>query len=496
MDKTKKKYLTVLIGAACLTVIVLCYQWGMLGNDYWWHIKVGEWVFNNHAVPHTDIFSWYASPKGVPFTAHEWLADVFLYLISDIFGSLGMFVFSVAFAVALIGVMLWYNRRRIPTNNIVGGSVLFILFSVLCKLTIYGRPQIFNFAFLWYELFVLYRFIKDENSRLIYTLPVLSVLWANMHGGSSNLSYILCIIVLLCGLFGFDTYKLSAKKMSRRQIKILAAVTVISAAALCINPYGVHMLMYPYRNVQDTFMWEIISEWAAPDAKSMSQVVIYYIPVFIILASMVFSKKKIRLTDGIITLFFLFLFFRSQRFIVLLIIAASLYIFDYPLSDDKKPYKAMTKSEKAASLGMCTILAVAVLCTVPTYVQTYKDGKLIDVALSQDFIGLIKEEKPQKIFNDYNFGETLIYNDIPVFFDSRADVYSGEIIRDGVSLLLLTNNGSGEYYTDPEAIIEKYGFDAFVIDAGRPLYIYLKSHPELYTEVKCNGAAAYFSCSA
>lgn len=479
---------------ACLTVIVMCYQSGMFGNDYWWHIKVGEWIINNHEIPKTDIFSWYASANGVPFTAHEWLSEVVFYEITHIFGTYGMFIFAVLFAIGFVGVIWWYNRRRIPENNIVGGTVFFILFSALCSLMIYGRPQIFSFVFLWYELFVLYRFMKNENSRLIFTLPVLAVLWANMHGGSSNLSYTLCIMVLVCGIFNFDSYKLEAKRMSVKQFKILGLVTVLTAAALCINPYGAHMLAYPYINVKDTFMWQIISEWTPPDAKEISQVIIYYIPVFTVLASMVFSDKKVRLTDGIITLFFLFLFFRSQRFITMFLIAASIYVFDYPIGNKTKESKPMTISEKAAAGGLCVLLAVFAAITVSSYTQTYRSGSVIKVAMSQEFTELIKEEKPQRIFNDYDYGETLIYNDIPVFFDSRADVYSGELIRDGATLMYLVSANSEEYYVNPEELIEKYGFDAFVISTDRALYTYLKSHPERYKELLCDGATGYFSC--
>ena len=27
-------------------------------NDYFWHIVVGKWINNNHAIPNTELFSW------------------------------------------------------------------------------------------------------------------------------------------------------------------------------------------------------------------------------------------------------------------------------------------------------------------------------------------------------------------------------------------------------------------------------------------------------
>ena len=44
--------------------------------------------------------------------------------------------------------------------------------------------------FFSYDLFI------NENSKKIYFLPLVTLFWANFHGGSSNLSYIFCIIFL------------------------------------------------------------------------------------------------------------------------------------------------------------------------------------------------------------------------------------------------------------------------------------------------------------
>src|SRR5260370_5285844 len=46
--------------------------------DLWWHVKVGQIIWNTHQIPQTDQFSFTA--QGHPWIAHEWLSQVVLYL--------------------------------------------------------------------------------------------------------------------------------------------------------------------------------------------------------------------------------------------------------------------------------------------------------------------------------------------------------------------------------------------------------------------------------
>jgi hypothetical protein len=53
----------ILVGL--LAVTLLCFSEGINGNDFWWHVKVGEWIVDNGKVPTEDIFSWYGMEKGI-----------------------------------------------------------------------------------------------------------------------------------------------------------------------------------------------------------------------------------------------------------------------------------------------------------------------------------------------------------------------------------------------------------------------------------------------
>src|SRR6516225_10901411 len=73
---------------------------GLLNDaDTGWHIRVGDYILNTLSVPRHDIFSFITPP--IPWTAHEWLAEVIMSLIHRGFGLTGIALFF-SFAIALV----------------------------------------------------------------------------------------------------------------------------------------------------------------------------------------------------------------------------------------------------------------------------------------------------------------------------------------------------------------------------------------------------------
>ena len=66
--------------ALALAVFALCaFSPSVLNDgDTFSHIATGQWILEHRAVPHSDPFTF--SFAGAPWTAHEWLSEVFLAL--------------------------------------------------------------------------------------------------------------------------------------------------------------------------------------------------------------------------------------------------------------------------------------------------------------------------------------------------------------------------------------------------------------------------------
>ena len=63
----------LLIGVAIFAFLVQQPQL-LHDPDTYWHLKVGEWILANGAIPQVDHFS--HTMKGAPWHSHEWLAEL------------------------------------------------------------------------------------------------------------------------------------------------------------------------------------------------------------------------------------------------------------------------------------------------------------------------------------------------------------------------------------------------------------------------------------
>ena len=73
----------------------------------------------------------------------------------------------------------------------------------------------------------------------------------------------------------------------------------------------------------------------------------------------------------------------------------------------------------------------------------------------------------------YDYGGELIYYDIPVFIDGRADLYSSYNYLDYLHISML----QGDFVS----LLDSYSFDYFLVDKNYPIYTYLRydNHYEL-----------------
>ena len=206
-------------------------------------------------------------------------------------------------------------------------------------------------------------------------------------------------------MFTFDKGRIESRKWDKRLLTILCAVTLASFVGILINPIGLKVLSYPYSNLSDNLSMTVISEWQAPDAKQIGNLILYFFPIVLMSIGLVKENKKVKLVDLLVMLafLFLFLFFRSARFIILWYVAATFYAFKY--LPELKIKNVTQIYEKIAVLEAVVLLIVPLVTSGLSIYDTAQEGMLISQAANDDAIEYIKKEQPQRLFNDYNLGE-------------------------------------------------------------------------------------------
>src|SRR5262245_9182664 len=155
-----------------------------LDPDMWWHLRTGELILKR-GIPRQDVFSF--TVLGHPWTTHEWLSETLMWLLYQLGG---LNALSIAFA-GLTALAFWLVYACCEGRPYVAAAVV-ILGAFSAASTFGVRPQAFNLLIAAAFVNIVERFKKRQAGRsALLLLPLLTVLWANLHSG-----YLLGVVLL------------------------------------------------------------------------------------------------------------------------------------------------------------------------------------------------------------------------------------------------------------------------------------------------------------
>ena len=416
--------------------------------DYFWHIKAGEYMVNKNMILTKDVFSWFMKEKS--WMSHEWLFEVLLYRLKLVFPSLHVFLYVLVSGLTL-GLILFFTNKKGYLKNIPF-SLLWIIFPIIFFSFFVARPHMISNIFLAITIWVLRDLFYNRESKKIYILPAISILWANFHGGSSSLIYLLIVVFLVCGLFKFNLSKIESVRIEKKQLIKYILVMFLCIGGLCINPHGVKMLYYPYTNMADGFMQKLIAEWHPTNWNNIFDYS-YIILLLVIFLTLLFSNKKIKFLDLVMFGIGTYMGLKSIRFWPYVYIFSTFFIFDYI-------------NERKYDKGSLQVLCILGLFLLSFFFVNFKfmirEIKLVD----DEIIEVLKKEEPKRLYNYYDFGGYLVYQNIEVFVDGRADLYTNYNLKDYYNISSLSK--------DYIKLIDKYDFDYFLVPVDSRIATYLK----------------------
>lgn len=456
-------------------------------NDWFWHYVVGNYINNNKVIPNIELFSWY---KEYPWMSHEWLTEFIMYKITP----LGCII--IMLVIFLLLYLLMAKNLRLKFKDLFDFKLLYLLLMTVFFKVTGPRPYIISLLFFAYLIYVLFSYLDDDKRKLLYSIPILQIMWVNFHGGSSSLTYIFLIGILLSNCFfkivKLNISKLDTKLLSKQQEKDLLIVLGLTLAATLINPFGIKMLVYPFSNMLDSSMTGYILEWASPSFHGFLGIYIF-IMIAAPLFNLMLTKEKIKFYELCFQLLFLYMALKSQRFIGMYGIYSTWMlgkyffiteeIYDYYRNIFKKYYNIC---KYTLIIGLCILMIVVGYNQTKTFINTGiidNDGFYSDTAIKK-----VIELKPKRLYNDYSQGGYLLYklneynalDDIKIFAYGLGDVFSKEILPDTVNLQDLIKN--------PQEILDKYNFDYLLTTKNHTLHYYLETSNEyklIYSDDMC-----------
>lgn len=388
-------------------------------TDFWWHLKVGQYIANHHVVPSRDFISY--TFYGRPWTDHEWLAELMLYGLY-VLGGLWAQIVVYAAVICAAFALVYLRMLRLGTNRVLS---LFVLTAAFFASTAsWGvRIQMLSLFFIALFMFLLDGFQRTRDRRYLIPLPFLMLIWTNLHG-EFVLGVGLIGIALVGELLNRVTHQDAA--MENDDLKALAIALVVTFGVTIINPNGFRQLLYPLAFILPNAYTDQIQESASPNFHT-PVIMVFELLVLLLVGAIFVRRPKMNWTQLLLIVAFTHLAFSAVRNVPAWCVVIAPFIALY-LQGNALPTRGRQLRGRVVSILNSAFL-VMVLAVYGTLAFRYVNAKALAAAQQGSFpTGAVSYMKthtlPPHVFCTYAWGGYLIWNLFPQyrdFMDSRAD---------------------------------------------------------------------------
>jgi hypothetical protein len=428
------------IAAVALTLmsLIALFSSEIADTDFWWHLKTGQYILEHRSLPVPDPFAYTTSLNGEDQVrhfnlTHEWLAQLLLFVVYSVAG-VPVIVFVRALILGTICGLAGFLAARLSKSFYAGIAAAFATASVAIEFRA-DRPTLITFLFVAVFVALL------ELRVVLWTVPLISLFWANSHGG-----FFLGWIVLLA----YCADALLRPAPDRRRLWIISACS-IAISGLNPNGFGALSTLLKYRQsplTANLLEWQPPSLWGSP----------YGFDILLYLAAIVllFSWRKVRPSHWILFASFAAASLMAFRNIPLIGFLAPMLIVIY------FPYRVQFQKFLAVVplvVAVASVIGVFRLGLFPFRVATWTTPSgAADYLLTNHLTG--------PLFNTYEQGGYLIWRFWPqtkVFIDGRA--LSESLYKD-YRQILNNDQSSADALTGPRAdLLNRYGVQVVIMNS-------------------------------
>ena len=328
--------------------------------DFWFHLKTGQYVFQNGQVPHTEIFSF--TYQGIPWVAHGWLAGTFFYAV---YAALGLYALIFIFAI-LVALSFWIVLKNTQAHPfILAFAMLLGIWTILPNIGV--RPRVFTLLLASIFLVVLQDYARRGVGRRIWLLIPLTALWANLHGG-----FVIGWVLVLLTIAGVVLDALLTGERVQPlwpRLRTLGIVLIGCFLAALANPYGIRIYEPARRALSSSVYSRIIVDWMPPN---FSQPELLPLVALILLSITVFalSPRRIKPSELLLFVATLYATLKAQRNMLLFaLVAAPLFARYLQACIEATPFNRTFIGVRSTSRPRGIVaLSVLMLLPIPLFV--------------------------------------------------------------------------------------------------------------------------------
>lgn len=228
-----------LLGLVLVLAFLWC-RWSIVALDFdlWYHLTGGAYILEHLRLPTGPFFSYI--PAGDTWLDYYWLFQVIVYWLYDAGGYVAL---SLLRAVLYLGTVwcVYCYLRDYDGEDETAWYLLPLAITCAYALALQPRDLLLRPHAFTYLYVVFIHYVVKKRPRLAWGLPVLSIIWANIHGVEYP------VILLVLGAYLAEYF--AARLLRWPSASGLAAIRwplIVSLYAVLATPAGVGLLSKPF----------------------------------------------------------------------------------------------------------------------------------------------------------------------------------------------------------------------------------------------------------
>jgi hypothetical protein len=409
-------------------------QLSALSNvEVWLHLRTGQWILQNHAIPHSGIFSQHAN---LPWVDSSWGFDVLLAVVYRLLGLRAIPIALMGLKVGLAVVVFLVARAA------RAGFWTAVFLSAVAQYVIPGlqpSPAAFSILCFGVELAILMRCRLSGDPRFLFWLPPLFLLWANLH-----IQFVCGLVVLALFVLALWAEQLlndsGADLLDEQNLPVPVAgagvVAGVSLVATFLTPYSFHLAPSTFQALYSDVAFEHFAEMRSLSFRRPQD---FLLMLLVMAAFLALGRgRRLRLFEVLLLIAGTAAAFRIQRDGWLTVLPAVAILgegFRYRGEESAAQHGrdvacqvAVYRWEKPV-----TAILVALIFTAAQIRLPLPDALLSRV--SRNFpvkacYYISQNHLPEPLFNAYPWGGFLIWYlpQYPVAIDSRVELYGDQTL--------------------------------------------------------------------
>lgn len=536
-DKKVRRKLQINFGIVAVVLIIL-FSFAItpvtLQNDTFYTIKVGESI-SKYGVDMKDHFSWH---EDFPYTYPHWLYDLITYYIYSVFGMTGIYVCTCMLSV-ILGLTIYFVNSKLTKNQVVS-FIITIATMYILKPYIAARAQLVTFILFAFTIYFIEQFLNTKKKRYALGLLIIPLSIANLHVAVWPFYFVLFLpyiaeylLEILAEIVFYqkikvkmlkiridilmdlgktekaEKLKLELKQLEEKidrvkikrtkelqnpykikitknpAVKWLIVIMIIAAFTGLLTPLGDTPYTYLSKTMKGNTT-QNINEHLPTVLSNETEIICIFI---LFLAILMFTKIKIRLSDLFMLGGLSYLMLTSRRQVTMLVIIGSVILVRLITEFMESYDKGVTERMKnVASRWISVIIMVIIVSALSYYhIKEKSDDEYIDEksypVQACDYILENIDLGKAKFYNEYNYGSYMIFRGIPVFIDSRADLYAPEFngAKADIFMTFMNTSTISTYYEDT---FDKFDITHVICEKNSKVNMLIeKSNDEDYKEL-------------